>query len=219
MFGSKLKFFRWLVLGLIGLLALWMIGGNLLASHLEKEIDKEIEQKIKELAEAYPDPEPNDSALKLDAILSSEFGMKGVVGRTYYVQGVFKFGDYIGAHPDFNDSTNNHEQYNQISEQLSQYIDSQISKPNDDIDSAPRELQIYLESKADALIKVHNYVVNRELPKTETLTDDLFELPSVGLPLHLSLANFQKVLALDILEKQRQGKNQEAREMLYQIRF
>ncbi|MEM1169404.1 MAG: hypothetical protein AAGJ08_10115 [Cyanobacteria bacterium P01_H01_bin.35] len=42
MFKSKLTFFRWLVFGVIRLVVLWMIGGNLLASLLEKEIDREI---------------------------------------------------------------------------------------------------------------------------------------------------------------------------------
>ncbi len=209
---SRLKFFRWLVLGLIGLLAVWMIGGNLLASQLEKEIDRELEEKAKELAEAYPDPEPNDSALKLEAILSSEFGMVGVVGGTNG-QGVFKFGDYINYHPDFQNSSN--QEFEQIREQLSQYIDSQISKPNDEIDPASKELQRYLESKADALSKVKNHVLNNELLKLETVIYWLLEGDgSVALPSHLSLANFQKILALDILEKQRQGKNKEAQEML-----
>jgi hypothetical protein len=195
----------------MGLLAIWMIGGNLLASQLEKEINQELEQKAKELAEAYPDPEPNDSALKLEAILVSEFGMVGVVGSTNG-QGIFKFGDYIGYHPDFESSNN---EFEQIQEQLSQYIDSQISKPNDEIDPPPQALQRYLESKADALEKVQNHVLNSEVPKLETVTYGLLEGDfSMTIQSYLGMANFQKILALDILEKQRQGKNKEAIEML-----
>ncbi|NES23285.1 MAG: hypothetical protein F6K41_31300 [Symploca sp. SIO3E6] len=63
--------------------------------------------------------------------------------------------------------------------------------------------------------KVKNHVLNSELPKTETVIYGLLKRDlSVYLPAHLGLANFQKVLALNILEKQRQGKNQEAKEML-----
>ena len=215
MFESKLTFFRWLVFGVIGLLALWMIGGNLLASHLEKEIDREISQKVKELEEEYPDREPNDSALKLEAILSKEFGMGGI-GKANG-QGVMKFGDYMGYHPDFKASNN--EDFDQIQELLSQYLDSQISKPNDEIDPAPKELQDYLKSKADALKKLQNHVLNSELPKLEepieiSISYWLDGDNTISLPSYLSLANFQKILALDILEKQRQGKNKEAKEML-----
>lgn len=213
MLESRLKFFRWLVFGLIGLLAVWMIGGNLLASQLEKEIDRELEEKAKELAEAYPDPEPNDSALKLEAILASEFGMGGIVSGTG--QGVVPFGDYVGFHPDFK---NSNDEFEQIKEQLNQYIDSQISKPNDLIEPPSPVLQRYLESKADALEKVQNHVLNSESPKPEVAIEIAIYLlegdNSVVLTSHLGMADFQRILALDILEKQRQGKNKEAQEML-----
>ncbi|NER08638.1 MAG: hypothetical protein F6K17_41970, partial [Okeania sp. SIO3C4] len=105
MFKSKLTFFRWLVFGVIGLVALWMIGGNLLASYLEKEIEREIARKKKEL-EAEFSRESNDSTLKLEAILSKEFGVLpkefgvGGIGKTNG-QVVFQLGDYIEYHPDF----------------------------------------------------------------------------------------------------------------------
>ncbi|GGA49594.1 hypothetical protein CYANOKiyG1_68790 [Okeania sp. KiyG1] len=190
-----------------------MIGGNLLASYLEKEIDRKIAQKVKELEEQYPDPEPNDSALKLEAILLKEFGL-GLIDKTDG-QGVFKFGDYMGYHPDFDGS---HDEFEKIKESLDQYIHNQISKPNDEIEPPPEELQNYLESKADALNKVQNHVLNSELPKLNTVFETIYLLKgdySVVSPLDSpEFTNFQKILALDILEKQRQGKNQEAREML-----
>ncbi|NEQ74939.1 MAG: hypothetical protein F6K23_18985 [Okeania sp. SIO2C9] len=129
MFKSKLTFFRWLVFSVIGLVALWMIGGNLLASLLEKEIDREIAQKVKELEEQYPDPEPNDSALKLEAIFLKEFGM-GEIGKAN-VQGVLKFENYMGYHPDFKESQESKDEFENIRESLDRYINSQISKPDD----------------------------------------------------------------------------------------
>ncbi|MCL2926078.1 MAG: hypothetical protein MGF17_16090, partial [Trichodesmium sp. MAG_R04] len=92
MFKFQLRFFRWLVFGVIGLPALWMIGGSLLASHLEKEIERDIAAKLKELEEEYPAQEPNDYALKLRAILSKEFGFGSIQHR------VLKFEDYMGYH-------------------------------------------------------------------------------------------------------------------------
>lgn len=97
---------------------------------------------MKELEEQYPDPEPNDSALKLEAILSKEFGMGGI-GKTNG-QGVFKFGDYMGYHPDFKESQKSEDEFENIKESLDQYINSQISKPNDEIEPAPKKLQIIL---------------------------------------------------------------------------
>ncbi|NER03473.1 MAG: hypothetical protein F6K17_13065, partial [Okeania sp. SIO3C4] len=157
--------------------------------------------------------------LKLEAILSKEFGVLpkefgvGGIGKTNG-QVVFQLGDYIEYHQDFKASR---DKFENIRESLDQYIKSQISKPNDEIDPAPQELQRYLESKADALKKLQNHVLNSQLSKPNTAIDYLYRLNgdfSVVSPVNDSMAYFQQTLALDILEKQRQGKNQEAREML-----
>ena len=120
MFKSQLTFFRWLVFGVIGLLTLWMIGGNLLASLLEKEIEREIAEKMKELEAEYPDLEPNDSALKLEAILLKEFGISGVIAGVASPN-VLNFGDYMGYHPDFDRSN---DEFEKIQESLNPHIES-----------------------------------------------------------------------------------------------
>jgi len=67
-----LKSLRWFVPSVSVLLAIWMIGGNFLASQQEKEI----EQDIQEFAERFPDTELNDSALKLRALVA-KLGISG----------------------------------------------------------------------------------------------------------------------------------------------
>ncbi|MBD0390299.1 MAG: hypothetical protein ICV54_28325, partial [Nostoc sp. C3-bin3] len=50
--------------GLAGLIAVWIIGGNLLAAQQEKEISQAWEQ----FAKQFPKTEANDSVLKLEAL-------------------------------------------------------------------------------------------------------------------------------------------------------
>ncbi len=77
-----LKSLRWFVPSVIGLLAIWMIGGNFLASQQEKEIEQDIEEFVKR----FPDTEPNDSALKLRALMAK-------LGR--YSTGVIRKLEYL----------------------------------------------------------------------------------------------------------------------------
>ena len=64
-FRRNLKFLGGSVVGLAGLLAVWIVGGNYMASVHEKEI----EQDLAAYAQRFPKTEPNDAALKLAAAL------------------------------------------------------------------------------------------------------------------------------------------------------
>lgn len=203
----RLKFIRWLFPSIVGILALWMIGGNLLADYLEKDIKQEIE----EYAQQFSYTEPNDSALKLQAILAKKMGIS--VFGSYPYQGVYKIDSYTDYHPDFKRSKLASNDDENIQEKLTQYLDAQIAKPNDEIDVPPAELQRYLASQGDGLAAIKDHLLNNEVPQWEEI-DFLAGDYSVAHPSYLSLANIQKIMALDILEKTRLGKNQEALEML-----
>lgn len=203
----QLKFIRWLFPSIVGILAFWMIGGNLLADYLEKDIKQEIE----EYAKQFPYTEPNDSALKLEAILEKKMGI-GVFGVSPY-QGVYKIATYTEKHPDFNVSESARNDFENIKEKLTEYLEAQIAKPNDKIDAPPAELQRYLASQADGLAAIKEHLLNNQIPQWEQIDLSVADY-DIALPSYLSLANLQKIMALDILEKTRLGKNQEALEML-----
>ncbi|MGB3508843.1 MAG: hypothetical protein WBA93_06300, partial [Microcoleaceae cyanobacterium] len=93
------------------------------------------------------------------------------------------------------------------------YLDAQNAKPHDEIDAPPKELQLYLASQADGLAAIQDHLLNNDVPQWEQI-DVLLLNYDVALPSYLNLANLQKIMALDILEKTRLGKNREALEML-----
>ncbi|MGB3508114.1 MAG: hypothetical protein WBA93_02480 [Microcoleaceae cyanobacterium] len=202
----RLKFIRWLFPSIVGIFALWTIGGNLLADYLEKDIKQEIE----EYAKQFPYKEPNDSALKLEAILAKKMGI-GVFGVSRY-QGVYKIATYT-SHSDFDVSKSANNDFENIQEKLTQYLDAQNAKPNDQIDAPPVELQRYLASQTDGLAAIKDHILNNQVPQWEQM-DFLVADYDVALPSSLGLANLQKIMALDILEKTRLGKDREALEML-----
>ncbi|MEG4534941.1 hypothetical protein [Microcoleus sp. D2_18a_D3] len=179
-FRRNLKFLGGSVVGLAGLLAVWIVGGNYMASVHEKEI----EQDLAAFAQRFPKTEPNDVALKLSPSLLA------------------KVGPYAT--------------WESFSQELNQYLDAEIAKPNDTVNPPPEKLQRYLASKQTALAKLRQQVlINNEVPHWGTdiswiLEGDL----TVRLPAYLWQANFQKVLALDILEKYRKGQTEAAAEML-----
>ncbi|MEG4243031.1 hypothetical protein QUA51_10020 [Microcoleus sp. Pol10_D6] len=179
-FRRNLKFLGGSAVGLTGLLAVWIVGGNYIASVHEKEI----EQDLAAFAQRFPKTETNDVALKLAPSLLA------------------KVGPYAT--------------WESFSQELNQYLDAEIAKPNDTINPPPEKLQRYLASKQTALAKLRQQVlINNEVPHWKTdiswiLEGDL----TAPLPSYLWQANFQKVLALDILEKYRKGQTEAAAEML-----
>jgi hypothetical protein len=173
-----LKFLSGSAVGLAGLLAVWIVGGNYIASVQEKEI----EQDLAAYAQRFPKTEPNDGALKLAASLAK-------VG----------FNAGWGSFP----------------QELNQYLEAEIAKPNDTINPPSEKLQRYLASKQTALAELRQQVLNNEMPHWGTDISWILEGDmTVRLPPYLWQVNFQRVLALDILEKYRQGQTEAAAEML-----
>ena len=203
-FRRNLKFLGGSAVGLAGLLAVWIVGGNYIASVQEKEI----EQDLAAYAQRFPKTEPNDAALKLAASLA-KVGFGGG-GASFY-----SADRSIGSRADFRSSENDRKAFEEIREELTQYLNAEIAKPNDTINPPSEKLQRYLAGRQTALTELRQQVLNNEVPHWGTditwmLEGDItFPLPS-----YLGQAYFQQVLALDILEKYRQGQTEAAAEML-----
>ncbi|MEG3931195.1 MULTISPECIES: hypothetical protein [unclassified Microcoleus] len=173
-----LKFLGGSAVGLAGLLAAWIVGGNYMASVHEKEI----EQDLAAFAQRFPKTEPNDAALKLRPSFA-------------------KVGFNVG--------------WGSFFQELNQYLDAEIAKPNDTINPPSEKLQRYLASQQTALAELRQQVLNNEVPHWGTdITWILEGDMTVSLPPYLWQVNSQRVLALDILEKYRKGQTEAAAEML-----
>ena len=193
------KILLWSVAGLGGLLVLGLVGGNLWAAEQEKPIEKELEAFI----EQFPRTETNESALKLQQ-LSAPLGIN-----------LFETPTESDEQSNSTPTQSDREALEAIQTELTEYLDKQIAKPNDEIDAPPETLQRYLSSKTDAIAAIRNHVLNQEIPNWETditpiVTGDI----TFAVPSFLGLVNLQKILALDILEKQRLGDTKGAAQML-----
>jgi len=199
-----LKSLRWFVPSVSVLLAIWMIGGNFLASQQEKEIEQDIEEFVKR----FPDTEPNDSALKL-RVLMAKMGIHG--GGTPE----FPIDAYTMSHPDFAVSESNRQAFEEIREELGDYLDDQISKPNDTVEPIPDKLRQYLIDNAEDLKAIREHILNNEVPLWQRDINPILEVDYTFIvPSHLNLVNFQKVIVLDVLEKNSRGQLKQAEEML-----
>jgi hypothetical protein len=199
-----LKFLGFSAVGLAALLAVWIVGGNYIASQQEKEIDRDLAA----FAQRFPKTEPNDSAFKLAALIA-KLGMTGFLGDLSPI--VF----YMESSADFRPSEVDRKAFEEIQEELKQYLDAQITKPNDTIDPPSEKLQRYLASKQAVLAEIRQHVLNNEVPHWRTDITHIVEgEPTFALFNYLGQVDFQRILALDILEKYRQGQMENAAEML-----
>ena len=193
------KIFLWYVAGLGGLLVLGLVGANLWAAQQEKPIEKELEAFV----EQFPPTESNESALKLQE-LSAPLGIQ-----------LFESGKESNEQSNSTPTQSDRQTIEAIQTELTEYLDEQIAKPNNEIDAPPETLQRYLNSKADAIAAIRNHVLNQEIPNWETdITWVVSGDASFPLPSFVGLVNLQKILALDILEKQRLGDTKGAAQMM-----
>ncbi|MEG4505610.1 hypothetical protein QUA81_20330 [Microcoleus sp. F6_B4] len=202
-FRRNLKFLGGSAVGLAGLLAVWIVGGNYIASVEEKEI----EQDLAAYAQRFPKTEPNDAALKLAASLA-KVGFDGGANFSSVDRS-------IGSRADFRPSKDDQKAFEEIRPELKQYLDAEIAKPNDTVNPPSEKLQRYLASRQTALTELRQQVLNNEVPHWGTdISGTLGGDMTAPRPAYLWQVNFQQVLALDILEKYRKGQTEAAAEML-----
>jgi hypothetical protein len=189
------QFFIWSFSGLIVTLGIWLIIGNLIAAHQEKKIDAAKEQFRKH----FPLTEANESALKLEE-LTAQLGVSvrpgySRISPTRYLNSA----GYEAKAKEFQ----------KIRIELDNYLNAQLKKTTDEIDIPPEKLRKYLSSNASALAAVQDHLLKSELPQWE-IQDISNSTSEDALPSFLGFVNFQRVLTLNILEKTRQGQNEEA---------
>lgn len=192
---NSLKLFLLVVNGLIvSLLVLWLVGGNLLAAQLEKPIN----QGWTDFVHRFPKTETNNSGLKLQE-LTAQQGTGALVGTRE-------------ASKRFPISDKNRQAFKKISKELSQYLENQLENPTNQVEVPPESFRRYLASQSANLVAIRTHLLNSEMPRWP-LDVNQWNL-SYPLPSFLSMVNLQKILALDMLEKNRLGETQEVLDTL-----
>ncbi|MCU0519010.1 MAG: hypothetical protein MUC60_19530 [Oscillatoria sp. Prado101] len=197
--SKTLKILLWLIGLSVAIAALAIIVANLLAIQPEKEI----EQAKAAFLSKYPKTEDSPSAVKLKE-LASKLGLKGVV--------------VVKGQAQINVSEADNKAFQEIHYDLSKYITAQVERPTDEIDVPPEKLRRYLKSKEAALAAIRTHVLKSEVPRWATDTS-LIETADIDQPPEsylnaVNIENLQKLLALDILDKNRLGQTKPMLESL-----
>jgi hypothetical protein len=171
---------------IIGLLATWIILGNLLATQQEEAMRAE----LREFSKRFPKEEANSSATQLEQ-LRSKLGLTVLIGE--------EKSDPVSP------SDTDRKSYESIRKPLNDYLESQISKPNDHIDRVPESIHRYLTIHAKDLSTIRNHVLSSEAPRWGTADFQQTLNPLSPTPSFLNIANLQKILLVDALEANRLG--------------
>jgi hypothetical protein len=189
--------------GLI-ILIFYLSVANIMAIRKEKKIEQDLEA----FASQFPPADFNDTANQIRQLTPKlGFGLWGLSSE---------------AKTQFSDEQLNIEiaerdrqAWEKISESLKDYLNQQFSTLDDAIIPPPKELQDYLSQHAETIEAIRDIVLNQPSPVWwSDITPILEGDYSFALPSYLNIINLQKILALDILEKQRQGNTEAAIAML-----
>ncbi|WP_446362245.1 hypothetical protein [Coleofasciculus chthonoplastes] len=114
----------------------------------------------------------------------------------------FPIDAYTMFHPDFAVSESDRQAFEEILEELEDYLDAQISKPNDNVDPIPDKLRQYLIDNAEDIEAIRQHILNNEIPQWQRDMTPILKVDYRFIfPNYFSLIDLQKVIALDVLEK------------------
>ena len=170
---------------LISLIVIWMIIGNILADRHEKAVARAWIELTGTTPESFirntPRTEKNDAARRMEE-MDSVLEMEG---PNYQIKGVsdYNFGFY-------ND-----------------YLSRQIQKPDDIIDEPPENIKDYLKRHASELDAIYSYILQQEAPRWDEDPSQGIKSPILNVYFNI---RYQEIIALDILNKTRNGKSKEA---------
>lgn len=169
----------------IAFLVLWMVGVNRLANEREAQLDRELQTFIGH----FPKIEANESARKLNE-LTAALG----IGLA------FKSANTPDPAPE------TMEEFEEIREELDRFLEAELEKTTGSLSPAPESLRSYLETRKAELEAIRRHLLNSELPIWKQDLEPWLNI-NHPIPSMVGLLNLQKLLILDVLEKNRQGQN------------
>ena len=205
---------KWSEIGTIGLIFLSLVGGNFIASlvagnFIAERREQEIEAELAAFSSKVTrQTDYNETAIALKT-LSAQLGFNVY---SWSEDTKSKFARDIGK---IAIEPGDRKSWEAIEPKLKEYLNAQITKPSSEIDRPPPELQQYLKVNAKTIAQIREVVSRQGAPVWKMNLDPVLEGDfTFRLPSYLGIAQLQKVLALDILEKQRNGQTEAARSML-----
>lgn len=169
------------------------------ASPLAAKYEQEMDQDEAAFFRQFPKTENNQTANQLEELARGQLGI-GLIGRP---------GD------SWTFSQSQQKAFQDIKEELSNYLDTQERNPSSSFYEVPSKLRDYLDQNAEKLKAIRTLLLNNESPHWATDMSWISKGdPSYPLPSYLGLADLQRLFAIDILHKQEQGKTQEVQEAL-----
>jgi hypothetical protein len=200
-------FFQWAFIIILlgtGLLTTWLAIVNIIVVQQEKKIEQEIEAFARE----FPPTDFNQTANQLRQ-LTPKLGFK-------------LFDIFPQVNTEFSQEPLNLEvpektrqNWEKIYPILEAYLQKQFSTGDDSISPPPKELQDYLTKHSATIAEIRDIILSQPTPIWRTdITPNLTGANIFQSLDYFGLNNVKKIIALDILEKQRQGQTQAALEML-----
>ena len=151
------------------LLSIWLIGGNIYAATQEKPL----EQAIAIYEQQHPKTEPNQSAIKLQRLMT-KLGLS-----------VQLFGD--GSHVEISSEKVKIAEWKEIEPKFHKYLSEQLESSKDSIEPLPSELSTYLKMHQSDIDEIENHLINQSLPQwgmdsNLLLKSDLSDLDGLSSP-------------------------------------
>lgn len=167
-----------------------------LAAKYEQEMDKDEAAFLRQ----FPKTEDNQTIKQLGELAASQLGI-AIAGRPEDTWTV---------------SESQNKAFKDIDDELFNYLTVQGQNATISFAKVPPRLRDYLEKNADQITAIRNLLLNSETPRWGTDMSWISEgnPASYRLPSYLGTIYLQRILAIDILYKQEQGKTKEAQETL-----
>jgi hypothetical protein len=196
--------FLWKFIGSIGLiLSVWLISGNLIAAELEKPMKQAIASYVRQ----YPNQPPNQSAIELQSLMT-KLGLS---------EKVFGDGSKVTVKPDKGSWI----RAKVLEQELDKYLTIQLYNIKDSYHATPAKLKEYLQEHQADIEAIENHLLTKPLPQWGTDLSWLEKDNSNGgdnasstWTKYLSLNELQRILAVNILDKNQSSKTEISKDLI-----
>jgi hypothetical protein len=180
------------VIGSISLtMSIYLIGGNMYAAEQEKPLEQSIAIYVRQ----HPKIAPNQSAIELQSLMN-KLGLS-----------VENFGN--GSKVKVKPVAGKITEWKAIEPTLKKYLDKQLDKAEDSIDSVPTNLTNYLKTHQADFIAIASHLINNPIPQWGSDSNWIKESnlkggdsPLSPLMKYLDLLNTENLLIANIFDKQ-----------------
>jgi tetratricopeptide (TPR) repeat protein len=165
---------------------------------LAEKFEQEMDQDEAAFLAQFPKTENNQTANQLEELVRGQLGI-GLVSR---------------PRDSWTSSESQQKAFQDIKEELSNYLDTQGRNPSGSFFEVPLKLRNYLDQNADKLKTIRTLILNNESPRWATDMSWISQGNPLSYASYLGLVDLQNLFAIDIIYKKEQGKTEEIQEIL-----